>query len=70
MKPSVIEPVDITKRYPFQFVDPRKLSIGVHQLSLINAICRLSQGIVIRIPLRTYRSSYAGINEALRILNR
>jgi hypothetical protein len=66
---SVVEPVDVVERRPFDVFDVAPRSLAVDQLGLVETVERFGQSIVIGVTLRSNGRDDLGLAETFRVTN-
>ena len=69
MDSSVVEPVDVVERLPFDVLDVAPRTLSVDQLSLVETVEALGQRIIVTITLRANRCDDLGFAETLGVTN-
>ena len=70
MDPSVVEPVEVVERGPFDVLDVAPGSLAVDQLGLVETVERFGERIIVAVALRADRRDDLGFAETIRVANR
>ena len=69
MNPSVVEPVEVVERGPFDVLDVAPRSLAMDELGLVEAVERLGERIIVTVALRANGRDDLRLAETLGVAN-